>query len=618
MTGSGSGSGHAGTAAFTTPRRRCLRDFARFLAGVLGVSLLAACGGSGSESSDGGGPAGVSDTTPPVIIITTPTADSTYSTSTATLDLGGSASDDVGVTEVSWRNDRGGSGIAKGTAGWSVNGVVLEVGINVITVTAKDSAGNAGTDTLSVSYAPSGAVALNGRVDSSYIARTAVNAVYVFSGVSTPDDVGSPGGPIVVAPVRQDRGGCTWQYQVTSLLPGEYTVAFTNEAAKDDPGVDDAVGFVGTATVSVPDSGTATHDFAATKIIRVGPGRPFATPSAAAAAAEDGDVIEIDAGTYSGDVASWSQNGLTLRGVGGRAHLSADGVNAEGKGIWVIKGNNTRVENIEFSGATVPDQNGAGIRQEGAGLVVCNSYFHDNENGILGGGGDVLVEYSEFANNGYGDGYSHNMYISNTARFTLRYSYSHHAKIGHNVKTRAKENFILYNRIMDEQTGTSSYAIDIPDCGPSYIIGNLIQQGPAADNSVVVAYGAEACGNPGKELYAVNNTIVNDRSAGGTFFFIRGGTTARIVNNILSGNGSSVDGPATLDHNLVSNSPGLVDIVNFDYHLTASSPARDAGTDPGSANGFSLAPVSEYVHKSNQQPRSTIGVIDIGAYEYHP
>ena len=80
-------------------------------------------------------------------------------------------------------------------------------------------------------------------------------------------------------------------------------------------------------------------------------------------------------------------------------------------------------------------------------------YFHDNEDGILTGGGastEVIVEYSEFADNGNGDGFSHNMYIGHEGRFTLRYSYSHAAKVGHLVKSRAAENYILYNRLSGE------------------------------------------------------------------------------------------------------------------------------------------------------------------------
>jgi hypothetical protein len=86
--------------------------------------------------------------------------------------------------------------------------------------------------------------------------------------------------------------------------------------------------------------------------------------------AKDGNVIEIDAGDYVGDTATWKQNNLIIRGAGGKAHLDANGHNEAGKATWVIQGNNTTLENIEFSGATVPDKNGAGIRQEGSNLTV--------------------------------------------------------------------------------------------------------------------------------------------------------------------------------------------------------------------------------------------------------
>lgn len=63
---------------------------------------------------------------------------------------------------------------------------------------------------------------------------------------------------------------------------------------------------------------------------------------------------------------------------------------------------NLTIENIEMTGASVPDQNGAGIRSEVAGLTVRRCYFHDNENGILSGAdaaSDIVIEDSEFANN---------------------------------------------------------------------------------------------------------------------------------------------------------------------------------------------------------------------------
>lgn len=357
-----------------------------------------------------------------------------------------------------------------------------------------------------------------------------------------------------------------------------------------------------------------------TGVLKVGPDKPFKNPSEAAEVAQDGDIIEIDAGTYTGDVAVWNQNNLVIRGVGGLAHLEANGMNARGKGIWVVKGNSTTIENIEFSGATVPDQNGAGIRQEGSGLTVRGCYFHDNENGILGGGGSesvVLIENSEFANNGFGDGFSHNIYIdSKISRFTLQFSYIHHAKIGHNVKSRAQENYILYNRIMDENDGTSSFAIELPNGGTSYVIGNLIQQGPNTDNSTIVSYGAEGLSNPTKDLYVVNNTIVNDRHAGKFVFVNSGATPARLINNLFIGPGTLVDGPNEQTTNLLTIDPGVVDLSSFDYRLSVTSPAIDAGSDPGSANGFELTPLKHYLHPNASEARELTGQIEIGAYEF--
>lgn len=46
-------------------------------------------------------------------------------------------------------------------------------------------------------------------------------------------------------------------------------------------------------------------------------------------------------------------------------HLHADGAHAEGKAIWVLKEANALVDGIQFSGASVSDRNGAGIRAEG-------------------------------------------------------------------------------------------------------------------------------------------------------------------------------------------------------------------------------------------------------------
>ena len=356
------------------------------------------------------------------------------------------------------------------------------------------------------------------------------------------------------------------------------------------------------------------------RVLRVGPGREYQVPSEAAAIAGNGDTIEIDAGVYDGDVAVWTARGLTIRGVGGMAHVRAQGNNARGKAIWVVQGNKTTVENIEFSGATVPDRNGAGIRAEGKNLTVRNCYFHDNENGILAGDypkSKIIVEYSVFENNGAGKGFTHNIYVNNVKRFIFRYNYTHGTRVGHNIKSRAKRSDILYNRISDENDGTASYGLDLPSGGLAYVIGNVIQQGPATSNSIMVFYGAEGLAHKVNELHFVNNTLVNDLGAG-TFLRIRGALDAvSILNNLFAGQGGfTEDSDWNVAGNLVARQdPGFVDIAGYDYHLLGSSAAVGSGVDPGSANGTSLNPRYQYVHMAAREKRATVGAPDTGAYE---
>lgn len=92
------------------------------------------------------------DTTTPTVTITSPTSDASYTTTSNTVSLSGSASDAHAVNRVTWSNSRGGNGTASGTTGWSVSTISLSLGSNTITVTATDNAGNTGKDTITVNY----------------------------------------------------------------------------------------------------------------------------------------------------------------------------------------------------------------------------------------------------------------------------------------------------------------------------------------------------------------------------------------------------------------------------------------------------------------------------------
>jgi len=312
-------------------------------------------------------------------------------------------------------------------------------------------------------------------------------------------------------------------------------------------------------------------------------------------------------------VATWTQDDLTLRGVGGRAHLQAGGNSAQDKAIWVIAGDRTVVDRIEFSGATVPDQNGAGIRQEGTGLTVTRSWFHDNQNGILTGANpdsDIIIRNSRFFRSGAGDGYTHNLYVGEVRSLTITGSYLWGADVGHELKSRAAKNIIVGNRITDADA-SASYSIDLPNGGTSLIAGNVIIQGPNSENSALVSYGAEGFTDASRVIWVVNNTFVNRRTAG-LFVALAEGSRARLHNNLLVGPGDLTNlGGVRASANLPTGAAAFVDASADDFRLTARSPAIDAGVRVPQRWRARW----EYVHPTRQSRRPVVGRVDVGAYE---
>jgi hypothetical protein len=355
------------------------------------------------------------------------------------------------------------------------------------------------------------------------------------------------------------------------------------------------------------------------RVLKVGPDQQLRRPSDAARVAQDNDIIEIAADRYVGDVALWSQSGLLLRGVNGRPHLDSQGHTAQEQGIWVFRGNDIVVENIEFSGARSRTRNGSGIRFFGRNLTVRDSYFHHNEDGVLtwtAPDGEVLIERSVFAHNGAGDGFSHNIYIGHVRTFTLRFSYSHDSVRGHEVKSRASINRIEYNRLTDEDNGNSSYLIDLPEGGYGYVLGNVLEKGERTENPNAIAFASELPGAKEGGLWVVNNSFYN-RRVDATFVANRSKLPALVVNNVLAGFPAVLlDGPGEDRNNFRQARASLVDPGAYDFRLTADSPLIDAGQDPGAAGSFALWPQFEYVHPAAGRARQRVGTLDAGAYEF--
>ena len=364
----------------------------------------------------------------------------------------------------------------------------------------------------------------------------------------------------------------------------------------------------------------------------VGATRTYTTPSAVCKLVRDGDTVEIDSGNYHGDVCSWIANTCTILGKG-MVNLYADGKAAEQKAIWVIKGDSCTVDNITFLDCAVPDRNGAGIRVEGTTITITRCTFRNNQDGILAGDNmksTIRVTNCEFDRSGAGDGLSHAIYVNHVARLFFISNYSHGTKVGHEYKSRARLNYIMYNRITNED-GTGSRNIDLPNGGTAYILGNIIHKGANAENGNVIGYGLEGMTDSTyyNVIYLARNTIVSDRSASTLLRLDTNTVTLRAVNNIIVGTTTFLTGKAaTIDTAMniflkQASQAGFIDAAAYNYGITSTSVARGkAGPDgdftvidnQGRKVSMPIIPAGVYKHVCWYEPR--IGTADVGAYEY--
>ena len=272
--------------------------------------------------------------------------------------------------------------------------------------------------------------------------------------------------------------------------------------------------------------------------LTVGSGQQYATIAAAVAAAQSGDTINVQAGTYTNDFISDSNKDLTLQAVGGPVKLVATVSPPNGKAIITegYGGATLTINGFDISGAKVGDGNGAAIRYEGGKLILNNVYIHNNQDGILTANaptGSISINNSEFAFNGTGDGRTHNIYVGDIGTLSINNSYIHDANVGHEIKSRAENTIITNSRIFDNNS-TASYSIDLPNGGNATIQNNVIEQGPNSQNGFIFAYGEEGSLHTGTAVTIGQNAIVNDKP-GGTAVLNKAPNALSFVNNSLWG-----------------------------------------------------------------------------------
>jgi hypothetical protein len=198
----------------------------------------------------------------------------------------------------------------------------------------------------------------------------------------------------------------------------------------------------------------------------------------------------------------------------------------------------------------------------------------------------------------------------------MRFSYSHGAREGQLVKSRAATNIIEYNRIIDDIDGIASYEVDLPSGGDALLRGNVIVQSATSPNHAIVSYAHEKQPiRPGR-LVLVHNTIFNRRS-NGQYVVNMGATPALLVNNLFSGSsGPGVRGDYDGGGNLTLPVSSFVNARGDDFRLAARSPAIDSAVGIDAKTVGQGVPEFAPAAPLTGQRRAIMGTPDVGAFEF--
>lgn len=404
----------------------------------------------------------------------------------------------------------------------------------------------------------------------------------------------------------------------------------------------------------------------------VGASHMYTSPCKLAAAVQlqPGDVIEVDAGTYT-DACQLTASGtaqapITVRGAAGaRPVFDATGLDLSGSGsvpraiFQLTNASYWTFEHLELKNAANGSNNGAAFRVTAGGhdLVVRDCAIHDNQDGAMSDGpSTITLEANDIFHNGAGDGQSHNLYLQgDTVR--LVGNHIHDSVGGQNVKLRTRYVEIIANVI--ENAG--NYEIDLIQ-GPytsmpnanAVLIGNvLVRATSAGNNSQTILFGTD---NPNDTtpsrngaLYALGNTFVLRNASNRLFHVLTSAsppaaTHVYLYNNIVHAtvagtqltSDAATEGyttgannfittgiggvPAALTGTIAGSDPGFAG--SDDYHLGSGSPAIDAGqAQPMYADGSGAmqdgTPTLEPTPPIGSEPRYIVARgIDLGAFEY--
>jgi hypothetical protein len=319
--------------------------------------------------------------------------------------------------------------------------------------------------------------------------------------------------------------------------------------------------------------------------------------------AKDGDIVELLPGEYKGGVVLENRR-LTLRGVPGKSPLIKGDGKPGGKSLWLVRGGQVTLQNLEFRGARGADGSGAGVRQEGGSLRIDRCTFFDNEHGLLAVNDEKAVLDIQASVFGLAPrvvgGLHHLLNVGRIAKLSVTGSRFQQGFEGHLIKTRARENLIAYNFIHDGQRGGASYEIDIANGGLATVLGNVIGQGADSQNPVMVAYGSEDRAWDRNKLVVAHNTFVNyGWTPAWTLRVFRDQlppqTPVVAINNLVVGGGVLGWGASgEFAGNRHATKGMLRDVDTGAFELAPGSLWRNSGVDPRSVDGQDLSPKAEF------------------------
>jgi hypothetical protein len=335
--------------------------------------------------------------------------------------------------------------------------------------------------------------------------------------------------------------------------------------------------------------------------LTVGPGEQYSTIQAAVAASQNGDVIQVEAGTYTNNFLTITDS-ITLEAVGGMVNMVETKAPTNLKGMITV-GTDTTAPNVtitgfEISGVAIPAKDGgdgAAVRYQSGNLTLNNDWFTYNQDGLLAtpfvtGAGSITINDSEFGFNGTSTGQTHNIYVGMIGSLTVTDSYIHDAHVGMEIQSRAENNTIEDNRIFDN-SNTASYSISLPNGGDDIVSSNIIEKGLHSETSKIISFmQAAGTGQPtigsddghwaNSSLLVSDNTFVNDKTSSGVTAVWNADTVPAPVtvsdNSFWNVNlATAVSGPASVSGSVaLGNRPTLSTEHPW---LIADAPAETAG-----------------------------------------